>query len=73
MLECWVLAIKKLATECKFPPVYMSQALRDKLTFLCMDEATKSKLYDVGSDLTFDMAIVILYQRGGNKVRTPRV
>ena len=61
-LESWVLAIKKLAAECKFPPEYMNQAVKDKLTFLCMDEAAKSKLYDIGSDLTLDRAIKILYQ-----------
>ena len=59
-LEFWVLAIKKLAAECKFPATYMNQAVRDKLTFSWTDEAAKSKLYDVGSDLTLDRAIEIL-------------
>ena len=61
-LESWVLAIKKLAAECKFPATYMNQAVRDKLTFSCTEEAAKSKLYDVGSGLTLDRAIEILYQ-----------
>ena len=51
-LESWVLVIKKLAAQCKFPPAYMNQAVRDKLTFSCTDKAAKLKLYDVGSDLT---------------------
>ena len=63
-LESWVLAIKKLAAECRFPATYMNQAVRNKLTFFsCTDEAAKSKLYDVGSDLTLDWAIEILYQK----------
>ena len=45
----------------------MNQAVRDKLTFSCTDEATKSKLYDVGSDLTLDRAIEILYQKETTK------
>ena len=66
-LESWVLAIKKLAAECKFPQAYMNQAVRDKLTFSCTDEAAKSKLYDVGSDLTLDRAIEILFQNETTK------
>ena len=66
-LESWVLVIKKLAAECKFPATYMNQAVRDKLTFSCTDEATKSKLYDVGSGLTLDRAIEILYQKETTK------
>ena len=66
-LESWVSAIKKLAAECKFPAMYMNQAVRDKLTFSCTDEAAKSKLYDVGSDLTLDRAIEILYQKETTK------
>ena len=38
-LESLVLAIKKLAAERKFPPTYMDQAVRDKLTFSCTDKA----------------------------------
>ena len=60
-LESWVRAIKKLAADCKFPPTYMNQAVRDKLTLLCTDQVATSKLYDVGSDLTLDRAIEILY------------
>ena len=56
-LESLVLAIKKLAAECKFPPTYMNQAVRDKLTFSCTDEAAKSKLS---------------VPKGDYKVRTPR-
>ena len=66
-LESWVLAIKRLAAECKFPATYMNQAVRDKLTFSCTDEAAKSKLYDVGSGLTLDRAIEILYQKETTK------
>ena len=66
-LESWVLAIKKLAAECKFPATYMNQAVRDKLTFSCTDEAAKSKLYNVGSGLTLDRAIEILYQKETTK------
>ena len=66
-LKSWTLAIKKLAAECKFPATYMNQAVRDKLTFSCTDEAAKSKLYDVGSDLTLDRAIEILYHKETTK------
>ena len=66
-LKSWVLAIKKLAAQCKFPATYMNQAVRDKLTFSCTDEAAKSKLYDVASDLTLDRAIEILYQKETTK------
>ena len=68
-LESWVLAIKKLAAECKFPATYMNQAVRDKITFSCTDEAAKLKLYDVGSDLMSDRAIEILYQKETTKYK----
>ena len=62
-LESWVLAIKKLAAECKFPQAYVDQAVRDKLTFSCIDESSKSKLYDVGPGLSSERAVEILYQK----------
>ena len=66
-LESWVLAMKKLAAECKFQSTDMNQVVRYKLTFSCTDEAAKSKLYNVGSDLTLNRAIEILYQKETTK------
>ena len=62
-LESWVLSVKKCAGECKFPQTYMDQAVRDKLTFSCTDQSAKSKLYDVGAELTLERTVEILYQK----------
>ena len=66
-LESWVLAIKKLAAECKFPQAYADQAVRDKLTFSCKEDGSKSKLYDAGPGLSLDRTIEILYQKETTK------
>ena len=65
-LDSWG-GIKKLAAECKFQSTDMNQVVRYKLTFSCTDEAAISKLYDVGSDLTLNRAIEILYQKETTK------
>ena len=58
--DSWVVTVKERAAECKFPPEFLEQAVRDKLTFTCADDRSKLKLYDVGAPLTLDKAITIL-------------
>ena len=61
-MDNWVNTVKKHATECKFPPSFLQEAIRDKLTF-CSDDHSKLKLYDVGATLTIDKAVDILSLR----------
>lgn len=58
--DAWTNLVKEKATECKFPDVYREQAVRDKLTFCCLDDSTKLRLYDQGADLTLPKAITII-------------
>ena len=58
-IDSWVNTVKK-AAECKFPPDYAEQAVRDKVTFSCTEDSAKLKLYDVGADLSLENAIRIL-------------
>ena len=59
-IDSWVNTIKETAAECKFPPDYAEQAVRDKVTFSCTEDSAKLKLYDVGADLSLENAIRIL-------------
>ena len=59
-IDSWVNTVKEKAAECKFPPDYAEQAVRDKVTFSCTEDSAKLKLYDVGADLSLDNAIRIL-------------
>ena len=58
----WVNTVRERANECKFPPAFHEQAVRDKITFACTEDSTKLKLYDAGAaaDLSLDNAIQIL-------------
>ena len=52
--------MRERANECKFPPAFHEQAVRDKITFACTEDSAKFKLYDAGADLSLDNAIQIL-------------
>ena len=58
--DSWVVNVKERAAECKFPPGFAEEAVRDKLTFSCNDDRSKIKLYDEGAKLTLDKTITIL-------------
>nr|XP_039271206.1 uncharacterized protein LOC120345729 [Styela clava] len=58
--DAWVNAIRLMAQECKFPADFVNEAIRDKLTFSCRDDATKLKLYDAGASLKLKKVIQIL-------------
>ena len=61
--DSWTNLVKEKATECKFPDAYKEQAIRDKLTFCCIDDGTKLRLYDQGAELTLQKAITIMSLR----------
>ena len=58
--DSWVTTVKERSAECKFPPDFIEQAVRDKLTFSCTDDRAKLKLYDVGAKLSLQKAVTIL-------------
>ena len=66
-IDSWVNTVKEKAAECKFPPDYAEQAVRDKVTFSCTEDSAKLKLYDVGADLSLDNAIRILALKEATK------
>ena len=72
-LESWVLAIKKLATECKFPATYMNQAVRDKLTFFVYGRGRKIETLRCWFRLDVRQGNRNSVPKGDDKVRTPRV
>ena len=66
-IDSWVNTVKEKAAECKFPPDYAEQAVRDKVTFSCTEDSAKLKLYDVGADLSLENAIRILALKEATK------
>ena len=40
-IDSWVNTVKEKAAECKFPPDYAEQAVRDKVTFPCTEDSAK--------------------------------
>ncbi|XP_048579732.1 uncharacterized protein LOC125561017 [Nematostella vectensis] len=56
--DSWVITVRGRAAECKFPPEF--QAIRDKLTFSCVDDRSKLKLHEEGAGLSLDKTITIL-------------
>ena len=61
--ENWLLTVRKCAQNCKFPNDFAEQAIRDKLTFSCADDAAKAKIYDSGPTTTVDKVVDILFRR----------
>ena len=59
-IDLWVNTVRERANECKFPPAFHEQAMRDKITFPRTEDSAKLKLYDEGADLSLDNAIQIL-------------
>ena len=62
-LESWVLAIKKLAAECKFPATYMNQAVRDKLTFSVIIGSVTSQIHETSSSIASPKCSEMLYKK----------
>ena len=61
--DSWVVTIREQAAECKFPPEFLEQAIRDKITFSCSDDCSKLKLYNEGGTLSITKATEIMSLR----------
>ena len=58
--DSWVNTVRERANECKFPKDFHKQAIRDKVTFLSIDDHSKLKLYDQSAENSLENAIQIV-------------
>ena len=65
--DSWVVTAKETASECKFPVDFYEKAVRDKLTFFCMEDSYKLKLFDKEAACSLENTVKILSLREATK------